>query len=45
MLASCLSKKRENENETRELGQELHALTSVLKPQIGMGEAQWRLIH
>jgi hypothetical protein len=45
MLASCLSKKREKENETRELGQELHALTSALRPQIGTSEAQWRLQH
>ncbi len=38
MLASCLSKKREKENETIELGQELRALTSALRPQIGTGE-------
>jgi hypothetical protein len=38
MLASCLSKKREKENGTRELGQELCALTSALRPQIGTGE-------
>ncbi len=43
--ASCLSKKREKENETRELGQELCALTSALRPQIRTGEAQWQLQH